>query len=132
MSSYFIENLDHLLNNPNQQFICPKDKKEQYRLTKELVDYVKNNTITDAEGSNIGSFMKDVSVELRMVIWAEHQFSGNKNLFTLHKHVEELMIKTAVGDVSLEETTVLNYYIYNEGGYKDRRDYFLDPKNGFV
>lgn len=66
-------------------------------LAKKLEVYFKANALTDAQAEQVGNFMKSCPPEPRMVTWAALQGSV-KNLFKVHKHVEDLMVKTATGE----------------------------------
>lgn len=65
-----------------------------------LKNHLKTKTISDAQAKQIGLFMADAPPEPRMVLWSELT-KNTKNLFKVHKYVEELMLRTSTGqDVS--------------------------------
>lgn len=76
---------------------------ERYNeLARKLIDFFKKNTITAPNGIEVGKFMHDAPPEPRTLVWAALQ-ADLKNLFKVHPHVSELMVKTAAGqDTTLE------------------------------
>jgi hypothetical protein len=76
---------------------------ERYNeLARKLIDFFKKNKIKPSHGEEVGKFMHDAPPEPRTLVWAALQ-SDLKNLFQVHAHVSELMVKTAAGqDTTLE------------------------------
>lgn len=73
-------------------------------IAKKLEAFFKAETLTEAQAVQVGEFMKSCPSEPRMVTWAALQQSI-KNLFKVHKHVEDLMVRTATGEDTSEDQT---------------------------
>lgn len=72
-------------------------------LSKKLEAHFKSSILTDAEAKQVGKFMRDCPPEPRMVTWAALQTSV-KNLFKVHKEVEDLMVRTATGEDTSQDS----------------------------
>ncbi len=65
-------------------------------LSKKLEHWLKSNILTTEQAEQVGLFMHDCPVELRMLVWGG-MTNNRKNLFKVHPFVDELMVKTAIG-----------------------------------
>jgi hypothetical protein len=66
-------------------------------LSKKLGAWFAQNTLTPEQAKQVGEYMHDCPAEPRMVTWQYLQ-GARKNLFAVHPHVEELMVRTATGE----------------------------------
>lgn len=73
-------------------------------LAKKLEGHFKSETLSEPQAKQVGDFMHDCPSEPRMVTWAALQ-GTHKNLFKVHKYVEELMVRTATGESTTEGQT---------------------------
>lgn len=70
---------------------------ERYmELSKKLTDFFKKTKMTAKQGEQVSKYMHDAPAEPRTIVWAALQ-ADMKNLFVVHGHVAELMVKTAAG-----------------------------------
>lgn len=66
-------------------------------IAKKLEGFLAANKVTTEQAKQIGLFMHDAPSEPRMVTWSFIQ-KNPSNLFKIHPHVDELMVRTATGD----------------------------------
>lgn len=66
-------------------------------LAKKLEAWFKVNTLSKEQAVQVGKFMHDCPAEPRMVTWSALQ-QNKTNLFRVHPHVENLMVRTATGE----------------------------------
>lgn len=66
-------------------------------IAKKLETFLTSNKVTNDQAKQIGLFMHDAPAEPRMVTWSFIQ-KNSANLFKIHPHVDELMVRTATGD----------------------------------
>lgn len=65
-------------------------------LAKKLEFWFRSNVLTTEQAEQVGLFMHDCPVELRMFVWGGLQ-QNRKNLFRVHPYVDDLLVKTATG-----------------------------------
>jgi hypothetical protein len=66
-------------------------------LSKKLEIWFKANTLTKEQAVQVAKFMHDCPAEPRIVTWQGLQ-ANTTNLFRVHPHVENLMVRTATGE----------------------------------
>lgn len=66
-------------------------------LSKKLGEWVKVNTLTKDQAIQVAKYMHSCPAEPRIVAWHGLQ-SNTTNLFKVHPHVEDLMVRTATGE----------------------------------
>lgn len=79
-----------------------KSSAKYMELSKKLEVWFKVNTVSKDQAVQVGKFMHSCPAEPRMVTWAALQ-QNKANLFRVHPHVDNLMVRTATG----EDTTQL-------------------------
>lgn len=74
-----------------------KSAAKYMELSKKLENWFKTNELTKEQAVQVAKYMHDCPSEPRMITWAALQ-TNRKNLFRVHAHVENLMVRTATGE----------------------------------